>query len=351
MGRSNSGRRGVAAVVAGIVAAGGSVFTLFAATTTSAFADSSPYELYCPGTPVGNIVLNGVVTSGTITPANPAAGATFNLTNYQSNVSLPTSIVGAAAALGNSSIAGSAITKIDATGATPATLASGTIAINAPIPSPVPAAGLALSLPATPGSVGPFTASGSTITLTVDPKVTLNLTVSGSNLALTCNPYPNNTAPTGISSSAPAGAPASPVIATSAAGAAPAPTTPAVTAAPTVTTAPPATAPNLATTGPGPHLWLVALVGFIVLYLGSVGLALVERPRSLLRRLLRMGRPAAAGVGPLDMIMQPAPVIEQPVRSVAPQPVVPSVRPVYPKAGGSAGLWFDGWEPDGSTKV
>src|ERR1035438_9520673 len=84
-----------------------------------AFADSVPYELYCPGTPVGNIALNGVVTTGTITPAAPASGSTFNLTNYQSTVILPSSIAGAAAALGNSAIVGSATLKVDATGATP----------------------------------------------------------------------------------------------------------------------------------------------------------------------------------------------------------------------------------------
>ena len=136
------------------------MFALFAASATPAFADSSPFELYCPGTPVGNIVLNGVVTTGTITPASPASGTQFNLTNYQSTVSLPASIVSAAAALGNSAIAGTATLKVDATGATPASVAAPPITINAPIPSPVPSTGLSLVLPSTAGTVGPFTASG-----------------------------------------------------------------------------------------------------------------------------------------------------------------------------------------------
>jgi len=180
---------------------------------TPAFADSAPYELYCPGTPVGNIVLNNVVTTGTITPASPLAGSTFSLTNYQSTVALPSSIVSAAAALGNSAIAGSATLKVDATGATPATVAVPPITINAPIPSPVPATGLALTLPSTPGTVGPFTASGGAISLTVDPAIALALTVSGSTLTLTCTPYPNNSAATGIVSAPPSVAKASPVIA------------------------------------------------------------------------------------------------------------------------------------------
>jgi len=332
------------------------MFALFAASATPAFADSSAYELYCPGTPVGNIVLNGVVTTGTITPASPASGSTFNLTNYQSTVSLPSSIVSAAAALGNSAIVGSATLKVDATGATPASLAAPAITINSPIPSPVPATGLSLVLPSTAGTVGPFTASGGAISLTVDPAVALSLNVSGSTLTLTCTPYPNNSAATGIVQSAPTAAKASPVIATATAGGATpapttAPTTPAPTTAPTpaVTTAPATTGSSLATTGPGPHLWLVAVIGFIVLYLGSIVLALVERPRSLLRRVLRLAPapiPATAAIvsGP-EPAPAPAPPVERNVWSVP-----PSVKPAYPKAGGSPGLWFDGWEPQGRDR-
>jgi len=335
----------------GLVGGSAGVFALFAASAPSAFADSSPYELYCPGTPVGNIALNNVVTTGTITPAAPASGAQFNLTNYQSNVSLPSSIVSAAAALGNSAISGSATLKVDATGATPASVAAPPITINAPIPSPVPTAGLPLTLPSTPGTVGPFTASGGAISLTVDPAIGLSLNVSGSTLTLTCTPYPNNSAATGIVANAPTAAKASPVIASTTSGAAPtttaaptattaAPT--ATTAAPTATTAAPATS-ALASTGPGPHLWLVAVIGFIVLYLGSVVLALVERPRSLLRRVLRLAptpMPATASVAEA-LEATPAP-------SVWSEP--PSAKPAYPKAGGSPGLWFDGWEPQGRNR-
>ena len=197
---------GIALVVASLAHASG----------TPAFADSSAYELFCPGTPVGNIVLNGVVTTGTISPASPAAGQQFSLTNYQSTVALPSSIVSAAAALGNWAIIGTAVTKVDATGATPAAISGGDITINAPIPSPVPSNGLTLRLPSTPVTVGPFTASGGDITLTVDPAISLSLMVSGSSLDLTCTPYPNNAAPRASSQVRAAGAKASPVIATSA---------------------------------------------------------------------------------------------------------------------------------------
>jgi hypothetical protein len=97
----------------------------------------------------------------------------------------------------------------------------------------------------------------------------------------------------------------------------------------------------LASTGPGPHLWVVAVVGFIVLYLGSVVLALVERPRSLLRRMLRLAPrvPAAVGPVPAEMV-EASPVVE---RAVWPEPA--GAKRAYPRAGGSPGLWFDGWEP------
>ncbi len=349
MARSSRKGRAVAAVIIGLVGGSGGMFALFAASATPAFADSSPYELYCPGTPVGNIALNGVVTTGTITPASPASGSTFNLTNYQSTVIIPSSIAGAAAALGNSSITGSATLKVDATGATPASVAAPPVTINAPIPSPVPATGVTLVLPATPGSVGPFTASGGAISLTVDPAVSLTLVVSGSNLTLTCTPYPNNSATTGIVSAAPTAAKASPVITSGTSGGAPTATTAAptaTTAAPTATTAAPATKPSsLATTGPGPHLWVVAVIGFIVLYLGSVVLALVERPKSLLRRVLRMAPRALPATAGVFETAQASPTTDRHVWSAP-----PSAKPAYPKAGGSPGLWFDGWEPQGRDR-
>ncbi len=103
----------------------------------------------------------------------------------------------------------------------------------------MPAKGLTLNLPSPPGRVGPFIASGNAVTLTIDPDVSLAIIVSGSTLNLTCRPYANNLASSGIVSSAPAGSPISPVIATSATTATVPPTTP-------------PTAPATPTTTPGP---------------------------------------------------------------------------------------------------
>ena len=200
------------------------------------------YELYCPGTPVGNIALNNVTTTASI-PGALTVGQQFEATNFQTNLNLPQSIASAAAALGNSAITGDAVVKIDASGADPATVSSGDIVINVPIPSPVPSSGLAFSLPSPPGSVGPFTATGGAVTLTVDPAVSLALTVSGSTLNLTCKPYANNSEPTGIVSSGPRTSPVAPVIATGSTETTPGTTTPVTTppSGPTATTAPDAT--------------------------------------------------------------------------------------------------------------
>jgi hypothetical protein len=172
------------------------------------------YELFCPGTPVGNIALNNVDTTGTITPPDPASGVPFNLTGYQTTLTIPASIASAAAALGNTAITGTATGSVDAVGATPAQISTGAMNIDVPLPSPIPPTGVSLTLPTPAGTIGPFTASGGAITLAEDARVQLVLIVSGSQLTLHCSAYPNNTEPTGIVSSFPPGSPTSPVIAT-----------------------------------------------------------------------------------------------------------------------------------------
>jgi hypothetical protein len=89
----------------------------------------------------------------------------------------------------------------------------------------------------------------------------------------------------------------------------------------------------------------VAVIGFIVLYLGSVVLALVERPKSLLRRVLRMAPRALPATAAVFETAQASPTTDRHVWSAP-----PSAKPAYPKAGGSPGLWFDGWEPQGRDR-
>jgi hypothetical protein len=363
-------RRWSAVVLAGLLSVSAGTIALLTAWVSPAFADSQPFEVYCPGTPVGTIVLNDATSTGTITPASPTAGSQFNLTNFQTTVNLPNSLAYAVQAIGNSVITGTASTKVDATGATPASLSGAAIQINAPIPNPVPAAGVSMQLPNPPETLGPFTASGGAISLTLDSSISISVQVSGASLSLTCTTYPNNTIPkSGITTVKPSASPAAPVIATASASggggggsATPkAPTastaaTTATTADPTATTAAtPSSAPtdgSLASTGPGPHLWLVALVGFVVLYVGSVALALVERPRSLLRRVLRL---AHVGLPREAPVMTPAPAADGggALPAVGPTQTPPVARRVgrapYPRADRAPGLWFDGWEPTERT--
>jgi hypothetical protein len=325
-----------------VLLAGGVSVLMTTLAAPAAFADSQKYELYCPGTPVGNIVLNDVVTTGTISPASPASGQQFNLTNYQVQVNVPQSLVAAAAALGNTAIAGTAVAQVDATGATPASIPSGTLQINYPIPSPVPPNGLQLALPTPPSTIGPFTASGGAISLTVDPKATLTLQVSGNPLNLTCTAYPNNTAPSGISSSSPSASSISPVIATASAGGG------GGGGGTTATTAPPtaasssssAAAPTTqAFTGPGPHLWLVALIGAILLLFGTASVLLAEGPRMRLRRAFRMAAPGQAAT----VAAPPRQDRRDGLRGE--DASVPAAQSGAPQSRHST-LWIGGWEPE-----
>ena len=373
MQTSNRPRRGwrVALAVAPLVAGCASVVGVLVQQAAPAYADSQPFELYCPGTPVGDIALNGAMVSGSLTPATPASGQQFNLTNFQTTVTLPSNIAGAAAALGNTSIAGTAVATVDATGATPAQVKSGNIPINTPIPSPIPPNGLPLQLPSPPGSVGPFTASGGPITLTFDQTSNLSLTVSGSQLNLTCTAYPNNTVASGIVTAKPSAQPMSPTIVTASASGAAA--TPATTAPPPVSSAAaggttpttaPASSPSMAFTGPGPHLWLIAVIGFIVLYLGAVVLALVDDPRRRFRRILAVAVPTGAirfhgrRAPPVPDVMAPG-ASHVAVVPVAPMEAAPDEDVAPPggarTSGGSEalwlepGLWHTGWEPRNRT--
>ena len=278
------GAAGSAVLVAATIGAAGGIAT---SGGSAAFAAAAPYELYCPKTPVGDIALNDVTTTGTITPANPAVGSTFQITGYQANVTIPAAIVTAAAALGNPSIQGSATAKIDMTGATPATMSSPTLSFNQTIPTPVPANGLALTLPSTPANLGPFTATSSNIVATVDKSTQLSLVVTGNTLTLTCTSYANDTiAKSGIvqaPNTLPASAqPISPPLASTTGGA---PTTP--------TTAPP-TSPSssLAQTGAGPGVWLLGELGLGTLVLAGV-LLLGDRAR----RAFALSRHGGSGAG------------------------------------------------------
>ncbi len=153
------------------------------------------YELYCPGTPVGNIALNDAVTSATLSPSAPTSGQSFSVDGYQTVVNLPASLATAASEVSpGMPLAGSATAQIDASGATPAKTPQ-QLTFSVPFPTPIPASGVSLSLPTTPGTVSGFTATGGPITIQEDSSASLSLNVAGSALALTCTAYPNDDYP------------------------------------------------------------------------------------------------------------------------------------------------------------
>jgi len=232
MARALVGAGGMALLVLGAVLE----FSVNTQTSASALADSAPYELYCPGTPLGNVVLNNVTTSATISPAAPTPGQQFTLSGYQTDASLPSSLVAAVAAL-QPDLEGSATAQIDVTGATPAISVVGPLKFDVPVPTPVPDGGLNVTLSSSSGSAGPFTAMSSDIAIQEDGRVGLMLKVSGNSVDLTCAAYPNDSiTPSGVTTSPPAASPIAPVIVTA--------------GSPTTTSDPSNTVPGATTTTP-----------------------------------------------------------------------------------------------------
>ncbi|MDR3650945.1 MAG: hypothetical protein P4L20_17780, partial [Acidimicrobiales bacterium] len=189
---------------------------------------------------------------------------------------------------------------VDASGATPGHIAVGPLDINLPIPSPVPTAGVPLTLPGRPQTVGPFSATSTAITIQEDSAASLTLVVSGNNLSLTCSAYPNDSVPTGIAPTAPSGSPIAPVIAVAGGGSSTTTAPPAVTTTTKApaggggTTAPsakPVTAPsgNLAFTGAGPGIGVLGVLGAALIVLGFALLVLVDAPRRAMSRLVFLG--------------------------------------------------------------
>jgi len=354
-------RRTGAAILLGI--AGGTMAVAASSLLASApfaFAATSPFELYCPNTPVGTIVLNNAVTAGTISPATLSAGTQFNLTGFQTTVALPSQIVQASQALGNTAVMGSASSTVDATGATPASISSGTISFSVSIPSPIPSNGLTLELPASASSIGPFTATGGAIALSLASTSSLSVSVTPGSppLSLSCKAYANNAIPTsGITTSTPPGSPISPQIATatasgSSSSSATTPTTAPPTSASSSST--PSTPASTAYTGPGPQLWLVALIGLLLIVVAFVSYLVGPGGRGPLRGRLRFAEASRTdGLRTGPPLRHGSPSVSSFSRSAAgppdlwvdPQHLAPPSR----GAGGSESeLWIDGWGPGAS---
>ena len=87
-----------------------------------AYADSTPFEVFCPDNLLAaNIVLNDATFSGTLSPSAPAPGQSFNVQNFQGNVVLPPSVAQTASSVG--SVTGTFSVTAQAQGASPTSLA------------------------------------------------------------------------------------------------------------------------------------------------------------------------------------------------------------------------------------
>jgi len=204
--------RAVALVGALVVTSGALVAQIDAG---GAGATTPAYELYCAGTPVGDVVMNGVVTAGALSPIAPSAKQPVRLTGYQERFSIPAQIVMVAAALGNSSLSGTMRSAIQTTGVRPETLQTPQASFDVPIPSGDTDA-LAISVPVAPISLGPFTTKHLPVVARVKGTTVITLDISGSTLTMHCRAYPDNSLPTGVRGHhPPARYPIQPVIASS----------------------------------------------------------------------------------------------------------------------------------------
>ena len=190
--------------------------------TSPAYADTTPYELYCPSTPVGNIVLNDIVTTGSLDPANPS-GRPFGIADFQVQLTVPADVVRALQSMGATAIAGSYSTSIGLTGADIVTPTEGPFTFDVPIPSAVPSSGVALDIPPSPASFSGGFAPPFTILpqYTVPPSQvsvsagapSLTIDLPSGPFSVTCGVYPNNTiATSGLTTQTPTASTIAPVI-------------------------------------------------------------------------------------------------------------------------------------------
>jgi hypothetical protein len=277
-----------------------------ALTPPSTGGSAGPYELYCAGTPIGNLVLNDATTTATLSPADPSVGKQFMVTGYQRQVTIPAQVASEVASFGASAITGTSVSTLEALGAEPASFSTRELSFDDPLPEPIASSGVTQLTPSSPTDFGPFTATDGTVRILEAPATTSTLQVAGISFTMTCISYPNNSVPTGITDVSPAGSPIWPLVASTASQSTRTPATqaegargtndPASTnirsgsaSAPTTVAA----SGTLAFTGPGSLTGWLVLAGVTAIFLGCVFLLLVDRPRRKIHRLIAVSRARA----------------------------------------------------------
>jgi hypothetical protein len=151
---------------------------------------TGPYRLFCPGTLLGDLVLT-VKTSARLSPRSPAPGHSFTVSGLQLSVTFPQGLDEGLHTL--APISGTATEELLVRGATPAVVRTKSYAYAVPTPAVVPPAGVALEVPATPATVGPFTATAGPVVVEESSSQTLVISAGASKpvkLALNCIAFP-----------------------------------------------------------------------------------------------------------------------------------------------------------------
>jgi len=155
------------------------------------------YQLYCPKTAFGDVVI-GVTTVASLSPSQPGAGVKFYVKGVQEKITFPQGLAQGLASLGT--LLGTASLVLHAPGATPASMATPVFHFTINLPKKPPAAGLKFSAPAAPAPpMGPFTAGTSKVVVEEDKtqKLTLALDAKGQQpFPMSCTSFPPGTAKT-----------------------------------------------------------------------------------------------------------------------------------------------------------
>jgi hypothetical protein len=191
--------RALAAALVGTAAAWGATPLAGASTAAKPTAAkptalTGPYQLYCPATILGAVVLHSL-SKATISPQTTAAGRAFRLVGVQVRVTFPQAFASEMSTLGP--ITGKAVATLKLSGATPSAQAQ-TAGFDVTFPKPAPPAGVVVGVPAKPSSYGPFTATSGSVVVEMGSSIAMTLAVKPGGkalkVALACTAFPDGTA-------------------------------------------------------------------------------------------------------------------------------------------------------------
>jgi hypothetical protein len=154
------------------------------------------YELYCPATILGDVVISAATTA-TLSPVHPRVGQKFYLKGLQEHITFAAGLAQGLASL--SPLSGSAALEVHVAGAKPATDKSQAYHFTITIPKTVAPSGLKFGVPTAPATMGPFTATGADVVVAQAKQQVLSLALgpgAQDKVALTCTSFPPGTAAT-----------------------------------------------------------------------------------------------------------------------------------------------------------